>query len=190
MGGPDSRGKGYPVIFHETKLKGAFIVELDKKDDERGFFARVFCRDEFAAHGLCPQVLQASIAYNHKTGTLRGMHYQCAPASEPKFIRCVGGAVWDVIVDLRPESPTYLQHIGVELSAANRRGIYVPPLFAHGNQALTDGAELLYLIGELYSPDYQRGLRFDDPALGIQWPLPVTVINERDRTWPLLETAC
>lgn len=177
------------MIFHETKLKGAFIVDLDKKEDERGFFARAFCQEEFETNGLCPRVVQASLAYNHKKGTLRGMHYQVAPASEPKFIRCVGGAVWDVIVDLRPQSPTYLEHIGVELSAENRCAIYVPTMFAHGNQALTDGAELLYLIGEFYVPDCQRGLRFDDPALGIKWPLPVTVISDRDKCWPLLSAA-
>jgi dTDP-4-dehydrorhamnose 3,5-epimerase len=177
------------VIFHETKLKGAFVVDLDRKEDDRGFFARAFCQEEFEANGLCPQVVQASLSYNHKKGTLRGMHYQVAPATEPKFIRCVGGAVWDVIVDLRPQSPTYLEHVGVELSAENRRAIYVPAMFAHGNQALTDSAELLYLIGEFYVPDCQRGLRFDDPALGIKWPLPVTVISDRDKSWPLLNAA-
>jgi len=177
------------LIFSETRLKGAFIVDLDIKGDERGFFARAFCREEFAAHGLCPDVMQASISYNNKKGTLRGMHYQSAPHSEPKFVRCIGGAVWDVIVDLRPESPTYLQHVAVELSADNRRAVYVPPLFAHGTQALTDGTELLYLIGQFYVPESQTGLRFDDPALSIDWPLPPTALNERDRNWPLLNTA-
>ncbi|MEO5714569.1 MAG: dTDP-4-dehydrorhamnose 3,5-epimerase [Luteolibacter sp.] len=177
------------MIFHETKLKGAFIVELDRKEDERGFFARAFCAQEFEEHGICPRVVQANISYNHKKGTLRGMHYQLPPASEPKFIRCISGAVWDVIIDMRPDSPTYLEHLGVELSVENRRAIYVPDMFAHGNQALTDGAELLYLMGEYYTPGCATGLRYDDPAFGIEWPLPVTVINDNDRAWPLMEVA-
>lgn len=175
------------MIFHETKLKGAFIVDLDKKDDDRGFFARAFCSREFEEHGLRPQVVQANMSYNHKKGTVRGMHYQVSPASEPKFIRCISGAIWDVIIDMRPDSPTYLQHIGVELSAENRRAIYVPDMFAHGNQALTDGAELLYLVGEFYTAGCERGVRFDDPVIGIEWPLPVTVISEKDQSWPLLD---
>ena len=177
------------MIFHETKLKGAFIVELDKKEDDRGFFARAFCAREFGEQGLRPQVAQANMSYNQKKGTVRGMHYQVPPASEPKFIRCISGAIWDVIIDMRPDSPTYLQHIGVELSADNRRAIYVPDMFAHGNQALTDGAELLYLVGEFYTPGCERGVRFDDPAIGIEWPLPVTVVSDKDRAWPLLETS-
>jgi dTDP-4-dehydrorhamnose 3,5-epimerase len=176
------------MIFHETKLKGAFIVELDGIEDDRGFFARVYCAREFEERGLRPQVVQANISYNHRKGTLRGMHYQTAPASEPKLIRCISGAIWDVIIDMRPDSPTYLEHLGVELSAENRRAIYVPDMFAHGNQALTDGAELLYLVGEFYTPGCERGVRHDDPAVGIDWPLPVTVISEKDRSWPLLET--
>ena len=114
------------------------------------------------------------------------MHYQAPPVSEPKFIRCIRGAVWDVIIDMRPGSPSYLQHLGVELSEENGRAIYVPDLFAHGNQALTDGAELLYLMGGFYTPGHERGVRFDDPAIGIEWPLPVSVIDEKDRDWPLL----
>ncbi|MEO7099858.1 MAG: dTDP-4-dehydrorhamnose 3,5-epimerase [Luteolibacter sp.] len=175
------------MIFQETKLKGAFIVELDKHEDERGFFARAFCAREFEEHGLCTQMVQANLSFSQKKGTLRGLHYQVPPASEPKFIRCISGAVWDVIVDMRPESPTYLEHIGVELSAENRRAIYVPDMFAHGNQALTDNAELLYLMGEYFTPGCARGLRYDDPALGIQWPQPVSVILEKDLAWPLLD---
>lgn len=174
------------MIFHETKLKGAYIVELDKKEDDRGFFARAFCSKEFAEHDMQPKVVQANMSYNKKKGTLRGMHYQVAPATEPKFIRCISGAIWDVIVDMRPESPTYLEHIGVELSASNRLAIYVPDMFAHGNQALTDDAELLYLVGEYYTPGYERGVRYNDPVLGIKWPLPVSVITEKDANWPLL----
>lgn len=176
------------MFFVETKLMGAFIVELDKKDDDRGFFARAYCAREFEQHGLRPQVVQANMSYNHKRGTVRGMHYQVPPASEPKFIRCIRGAIWDVIIDMRPGSPTYLQHIGVELSADNRRAIYVPDMFAHGNQALTDGAELLYLVGEFYTPGCERGVRYDDPEISIEWPIPVTVISDKDASWPLLET--
>ena len=171
------------MIFHETKLNGAFIVDLDMKDDDRGFFARAFCAQEFEVLGLRPQVMQANLSYNHSKGTVRGMHYQVSPASEPKFIRCIRGAIWDVIIDMRPESPTYLEHIGVELSAENRRAIYVPDMFAHGNQALTDGAELLYLVGEFYTPGCERGVRYNDPSIGIEWPLPVSVISEKDASW-------
>lgn len=175
------------MIFQETKLKGAFIVDLDRNEDERGFFARAFCAREFEEHELCPRMVQANLSYSETKGTLRGMHYQVAPASEPKFIRCVRGAVWDVIIDLRPDSPTYLEHVGVELSADNRRAIYVPDMFAHGNQSLTDGSELLYLMGEYFTPGCARGLRYDDPAFGIEWPLPVSVILEKDRSWPLFD---
>ena len=175
------------MIFQPTKLAGAFIVELDKKEDVRGFFARAFCAGQLRQYGVEFQAVQANISHNHKKGTLRGMHYQGPPVSEPKFIRCIRGAVWDVIIDMRPGSATYLQHIGVELSADNGRAIYVPDLFAHGNQALTDGAELFYLMGGIYTPGFERGVRFDDPAIGIDWPLPVSVIGDRDRNWPLLE---
>jgi dTDP-4-dehydrorhamnose 3,5-epimerase len=175
------------MIFQETKLKGAFIVELDKREDMRGFFARAFCTREFETHGLHTRIVQANLSYSARQGTLRGMHYQVPPASEPKFIRCVRGRIWDVIIDMRPESPTYLQHIGLELSAENRRALYVPDMFAHGNQALTDDVELFYLVGEFYTPGCEHGVRFDDPALGIEWPLPVTVITDKDKNWPLLE---
>ena len=177
------------MIFHETKLKGAFIVELDKKEDHRGFFARAFCAEEFEQYGLCSDVAQANISYNSKKGTLRGMHYQVPPASEPKFIRCISGAIWDVIIDLRPASPTYLQHVAIELRASNRKALYVPDMFAHGHQALTDDAELFYLVGESYTPGCERGLRYDDPVLDIEWPLPVTAISDKDRMWPLVHEA-
>jgi len=175
------------MIFRETELAGAFVVELDKKPDDRGFFSRAFCSREFAEHGLKSQVVQANLSYNHTKGTVRGMHYQVTPATEPKFIRCIRGAIWDVIIDMRPESPTYLQHIGIELSADNRTALYVPDMFAHGNQALTDGAELLYLVGEFYTPGYERGVRYNDPAIGIEWPIPVTIISDKDASWPLLD---
>jgi dTDP-4-dehydrorhamnose 3,5-epimerase len=177
------------MIFHETKLKGAFIVEMEPREDHRGYFARAFCANEFAAHGIQPRVVQANMSGTRAQGTIRGMHYQLPPASEPKFIRCVRGAIYDVIIDMRPESPTYLQHIGVELTAENRRAIYVPDLFAHGHQALVDDVEIFYLVGEFYTPGCERGVRHDDPAVGIQWPLPVTVVSEKDMAWPWLDRA-
>ena len=175
------------MIVHETKLAGAFIVELDRRTDLRGFFARSFCAAEFREHGIDFTPAQANISHSTLKGTLRGMHYQSAPVSETKFIRCIRGAVWDVIIDMRPESSTYRQHLGVELSADNGRAIYVPDNFAHGNQALTDDAELFYLMGGPYTPGHERAVRFDDPAIGIEWPLPVTVIDQKDSNWPLLD---
>lgn len=176
------------MIFHETKLAGAYIVELDRKQDDRGFFARAFCEKELLDHGVEFRAVQANISRSAKKGTLRGMHYQGEPVSEPKFIRCIRGAVWDVIIDMRPGSPTYLQHIGVELSADNGRALYVPDRFAHGNQALADDTELLYLMGGTYTPGYEKGVRYDDLAIGIDWPVPVTVVDQKDRNWPLLGT--
>jgi dTDP-4-dehydrorhamnose 3,5-epimerase len=175
------------MIFTETKLKGAFIVDVELKPDDRGAFARAFCAHEFEAQGLKSTVAQCNLSFNHKAGTLRGMHYQIAPACETKFIRCIKGAIYDVIVDLRPESPTYLQHIGVELTAENRRGLYIPEMFAHGYQALTDGAEVIYQVGEFYTPGCERGFRYDDPAFRLEWPLPVSVISEKDASWPRFE---
>lgn len=174
------------MIFTETDLPGAFMIDLEEKPDERGFFARTFCREEFAAHGLEPDVAQCNVSTNHRAGTLRGMHYQVEPAAETKLIRCTQGAIYDVIIDMRPASPTYLSHVGVELTAANHRALYVPGLFAHGYQTLTDGAEVSYQVGERYTPGHERGLRHDDPAFGIDWPLPVSVISEKDASWPLL----
>ncbi len=176
------------MIFHPTKLAGAFIVDLDRKEDERGYFARAFCTGEFLRHGLPFHVVQANLSHSHLKGTLRGMHYQGLPDCEAKFIRCIRGAVWDVIVDMRPGSPTFLQHLGLELSADNGRAIYVPEMFAHGHQTLTDDAELFYLMGAAYSPDCARGIPYDDPALGIEWPLPVTHVSEADRLWPPTES--
>jgi dTDP-4-dehydrorhamnose 3,5-epimerase len=174
------------VIFTETELPGAFVLDLEEKPDERGFFARTFCRTEFEAHGLKPDVAQCNISTNHLAGTLRGMHYQVEPATETKLIRCTSGAILDVIIDVRPGSPTFGRHIAVELTAANHRALYVPGMFAHGYQTLTDGAEVSYQVGEFYTPGYERGLRHDDPAFGIEWPLPVSVISEKDASWPLL----
>jgi dTDP-4-dehydrorhamnose 3,5-epimerase len=176
------------MIFTETKLKGAFIIDLDLRHDDRGAFARTFCAQEFEAHGLKPTVAQCNLSFNHKAGTLRGMHYQTAPACETKLVRCTKGAIYDVIIDMRPDSETYLQHIGVELTADNRRSLYIPEMFAHGYQALTDGAEVVYQVGEFYTPGYERGLRHNDPKFAIEWPIPVTVISEKDAAWALFES--
>lgn len=173
--------------FVPTPIAGVAVLELEERRDERGFFARSFCQDEFTAHGLQPDVLQCNLSYNVQAGTLRGMHYQLAPATEAKLVRCISGAIVDIIVDLRPGSPTFRQHVAVELSAANRRSLYVPPMFAHGFQTLVDHTEVLYQVSERYTPGQERGLRYDDPALGLTWPLPVTAISEKDAGWPLLE---
>ena len=174
------------MIFVETKLAGAFIVELERREDSRGFFARAFCQQEFAAHGLKPLIAQANIAFNKKTGTLRGMHFQFPPAAESKLVRCTRGAILDIIVDLRPESPTYLEHVAVELNADDHRALYVPERFAHGYQALEDGTETSYQVGEFYTPGAEGGLRYDDPGLRLTWPLPVTEISAKDAGWKLL----
>lgn len=176
------------MIFTETKLKGAFIIDLELRADDRGAFARTFCMKEFEEHGLKPTVAQCNLSFNYKAGTLRGMHYQTPPAAETKLVRCTKGGIYDVIIDMRPDSPTYMQHIGVELTADNRRALYVPELFAHGYQALTDGAEVVYQVGEFYTPGYERGIRYDDPAFGIEWPMPITVISEKDAAWTPFET--
>jgi dTDP-4-dehydrorhamnose 3,5-epimerase len=169
-----------------TALAGATIVDLELREDDRGFFARTFCREEFATAGLEPLVEQCNLSYNHRAGTLRGMHYQLAPAEEAKLVRCTRSAIVDVIVDMRPESATYLQHVAVELTADNRRALYVPPMFAHGYLTLADGAEVVYQVSQAYMPGAEAGLRYDDPALGIGWPVPVTVISPKDAAWPLL----
>ena len=175
------------MIFTETPLAGAFVIELELREDERGFFARTFCANEFAEHGLQPVVAQANLSFNHTRGTLRGMHYQVAPAEEAKLVRCTAGAIYDVIVDMRPESPTHRSHFGVELSARNHKALYVPERFAHGFQTLADESEVIYEVSEFYAPGHEAGLNHDDPALGIEWPLPVSVISEKDRAWPPLE---
>jgi dTDP-4-dehydrorhamnose 3,5-epimerase len=175
------------VVFTETTLEGAYVVELERLEDERGFFARTFCAREFEAMGLNPTVAQANVSFNRHKGTLRGMHYQAPPAAETKLVRCIRGAIYDVIVDLRPDSPTYLWHYGVEMNAENRKAIYVPDLFAHGFQTLEDDVEVTYEMGEFYTPNAKRGLRYDDPAVGIEWPLEVSEISDEDRSWRLLE---
>lgn len=175
------------MIYTETPLAGAWVLELEQRVDPRGFFARTFDAKEAEAHGLRPAVAQCNLSYNHKKGTLRGMHMQIAPATEPKLVRCTAGAIYDVVVDMRPESPTYMQHFGIELTADNRKQLYVPDMFAHGYLTLTDGAEVAYQVGEFYSPGFERGLRHDDPALGIEWPVAVEVISDKDAAWPLLD---
>lgn len=175
------------MIFTETKLKGAFILDLERREDNRGFFARAFCQKEFEQHGLKPVIAQANVAFNKRKGTLRGMHFQFPPAAETKLVRATRGAILDIIVDLRPESPTYLQHVAVELSADNGRSLYVPERFAHGYQALEDGTETSYMVGEFYTPGAEGGLSPTDPRLGLKWPLPTTEISDKDRAWKLLE---
>ena len=177
------------MIISTTPLQGPAIIDLELKQDERGFFARSFDRESFAAAGLEPVVEQCNVSFNHRAGTLRGMHFQVAPATEAKLVRCTAGAVLDIIVDVREGSPTYLQHVAVELSAENRRSLYVPPMFAHGYQTLVDGAELTYQVSEAYTPGTERGLRHDDPALGLSWPLAVSTISGKDASWPLLVQA-
>jgi len=175
------------MIFAETTLAGAFVIELEPHGDERGFFARAFCRREFAEHGLNPEIVQANVAFNRERGTLRGMHFQYPPAAETKLVRCTRGAILDIIVDLRPESPTYLEHVAVELTDENRLALYVPERFAHGYQVLADETETSYQVGEFYTPEAEGGLRHDDPRLGLSWPLPVTAISDKDRAWALLD---
>lgn len=174
------------MIFHATPLSGAYLIDLDPHTDERGFFARSFCVDEFEEHGLHPVVAQQNIGWTERRGTIRGMHFQTPGGAETKVVRCTRGAIHDVIVDLRGEPAGGFPTYAVELSEANRRSLYVPAGFAHGYQSLTDDSEVSYLMGEAYRPETQRGLRYDDPALDIQWPLPVTVISEKDQNWPLL----
>jgi dTDP-4-dehydrorhamnose 3,5-epimerase len=173
--------------FLPTKLEGAFVIEAEPAEDSRGLFARTFCAREFEKHGLATAFVQCSTSFSVRRGTLRGLHYQRPPACEAKLVRCVAGALYDVIVDLRPASPTYLQHVGVELTARNRRSIYVPEMFAHGFQTLEDDTEVLYQISEYYAPDKATGLRFDDPRLGIHWPLPVSSMSDKDQNWALLD---
>ncbi len=175
------------MIFSETKLKGAFILDLERREDLRGFFARAFCQNEFKAHGLKPIIAQANIASNKTKGTIRGMHFQYPPAAETKLVRCTRGAILDIIVDLRPESATYLQHVSVELSEENQRALYVPERFAHGYQTLRDSTDTSYQVGEFYTPEAEGGLMYNDPRLGLDWPMAVTVMSEKDQKFLLLD---
>jgi len=175
------------MIFTESPLPGAYVVELERLTDERGFFARSYCADEFAARGLGPELRQCSVSYNARKATLRGMHYQGAPHEEHKLVRCTAGAIFDVIVDIRLSSPTYRRWFGAELSFANRRSMFIPPGFAHGFMSLTDDAEVYYMISVPHAPQSGRGFRWNDPAFAIEWPLPPAVISARDAAYPLLD---
>jgi dTDP-4-dehydrorhamnose 3,5-epimerase len=171
--------------FDPTRLKGSFVIEPEPREDERGFFARVWCEREFKAHGLNSGLVQANLSYNRYRGTLRGLHYQVPPYAEAKLVRCVRGAIYDVIVDLRPESTTYLQWLGVTLTAANRQMLYVPEGFAHGFQTLEDHTEVFYQVTQFYTPGAERGARWDDPRFGIAWPAAENrVISTKDQEWP------
>jgi dTDP-4-dehydrorhamnose 3,5-epimerase len=175
------------MIISKTHIADVAIIDLELREDDRGFFARTFDVAEFEAAGLNPAVEQCNASFNHRAGTLRGMHYQLAYAPEVKLVRCIRGAIVDKIVDMRPESETYLQHVSVELTAENRRALYVPAMFAHGYQTLVDGTEVTYQVTGKYTPEAERGQRWSDPALKLEWPLEVTTISAKDAGWALLE---
>jgi dTDP-4-dehydrorhamnose 3,5-epimerase len=169
------------MLFTPTKLKGAFAIAVERREDERGFFARTWCQQEFEQQELDVNLAQCSISFNHKKATLRGMHLQMPPRAETKLVRCTQGAIYDVIIDLRQDSETYLQWFGIELTAENRQALYIPKGFAHGFQTLEDNTEVFYQISEFYAPECSRGLRWNDPVFNIVWPEPVSVISARDR---------
>lgn len=172
------------MIFSETKVEGAYVVELEPRADARGFFARAWCQKEFGARGLTARVAQINVSHNVRKGTLRGMHYQMDPHGEAKIVSCTKGAIYDVVLDLRADSPTYLEWAAAELTAENHRMLFIPEGCAHGFQTLADDTQLLYLMSEFYAPEHARGVRYDDPAFGIRWPLAVEMISDADRTWP------
>ena len=171
------------MLFRETELPGAFVIELQKHEDERGFFARSWCQKEFEARGLNPRTVQCNVSFNKLKGTLRGMHYQVPPCAEAKLVRCTRGAICDVIIDLRRESVTYKQHVSEVLSSDNYKALFIPEGFAHGFQTLEDNSEVFYQMSTFYSLEHQRGLRYNDPVFGINWPLVATVISDRDRSY-------
>jgi dTDP-4-dehydrorhamnose 3,5-epimerase len=175
--------------FYNTPLEGARLIELEKRGDDRGFFARYFCEREFAANGLETRFVQINNSLSAKKGTLRGLHYQLPPAAEVKMVRCVRGALWDAIVDLRPDSPTFKQAFGADLTAENRLMMYVPRGFAHAILTLTEDVEAIYLVSAFYGPEQERGLRWNDPAIGIDWPIEPTEISAKDAKWPDLDAA-
>ncbi|MEH2535987.1 dTDP-4-dehydrorhamnose 3,5-epimerase [Bradyrhizobium sp. AZCC 1588] len=183
---PHSRTEGPRLKFIETGFPGLFVVDINPVTDVRGFFARSFCVREFEKYGLDPAVAQCNISFNENAGTLRGLHYQAAPFEEAKLVRCTVGAIHDVVVDLRRESPRFLQSYAVELTAENRRMIFVPKGFAHGFQTLSDRSEVFYMMSEFYHPESARGLRWNDPALAIRWPLENPIMSEKDQAYPLL----
>jgi dTDP-4-dehydrorhamnose 3,5-epimerase len=173
------------MTFEETRLSGAFVIDLERREDGRGFFARTWCANELGEHGLNTRLVQANMSWNPREGTLRGMHFQHPPHAEAKVVRCTHGAIHDVIIDLRPESPTYKQWIGVDLTAENRRALYVPEGFAHGFQTLVPDCEVHYLVTEFYTPESEGGVRWNDPAFAIQWPDPDNAfLSDKDAAWP------
>ncbi len=172
------------MIFKETKLKGAYVIDIEKLNDERGFFARAWCQKEFIDNGLESNLAQVNVSYNKVKGTLRGMHYQMSPYQEVKIVRCTKGAIYDVIIDLRAESPTFKKWIGVELTSDNYRLLYVPEDFGHGFQTLVDNTEITYQVSQFYSPGAERGIRWNDPVLEIDWPLKPSMISDKDKNWP------
>lgn len=175
--------------FTPVNLAGAYVVEIEPHHDDRGFFARSWCTQEFIVHGLDSRLAQCNVSFNRKRGTLRGMHFQAAPHGEAKLVRCTRGTIHDVIVDLRPHSPTFRQWQGFELSATNHRALYIPEDFAHGFQTLEDDCEVFYQMSNAYTPSASRGLRWDDPALAISWPVTEPVLSDRDRSYALLDHA-
>jgi dTDP-4-dehydrorhamnose 3,5-epimerase len=172
------------MIFTPTKLAGAFLIQLERKEDARGSFARAWCQREFEAQGLASNIAQMNLSHTLLRGTIRGLHYQAQPCAETKLVSCLRGALYDVIVDLRPQSSTYKKWMAVELTAAEHRMLYVPEGFAHGFQSLEDNTELLYLVSQFYSPGHERGIRYNDPAFAIHWPLDVLSLSDKDRQWP------
>lgn len=172
------------MIFNETRLKGAFLIDIKKIEDDRGFFGRAWCQREFEEAGINPDIFQINTSLTHKKGTIRGMHYQIDPHQEGKLIRCTRGRIFDVMIDLRPESPTFMQWLGHELSEDNYRMVYVPEHFAHGFVTLVDHCEVYYPVTEFYTPGSERGIRYDDPAFNIEWPVEIEVVSEKDLNHP------
>lgn len=177
------------MIFTELPIAGAYAIDVERRTDERGYFGRLWCRDEFAAHGIAVDMVQASVSHNEVAGTLRGMHFTWPPSMEGKLVRCARGRILDVMLDLRPDSPTFLRHVAVELDARAYNAVYIPPGAAHGFQTLVDASDVVYMMTEAYRPELADGVRYDDVAFGIRWPLPVTRIAERDATYPDFDSA-
>ncbi|WP_291571673.1 dTDP-4-dehydrorhamnose 3,5-epimerase [Clostridium sp. UBA4548] len=171
------------MIFKETKLKGAYIIEIEPIEDERGFFARSWCKEEFESIGLNPNLKQCNISYNKHKGTIRGMHFQTAPYEEAKLVRCIRGAIYDVIIDLREHSETFMKWIGVEITAENRKALYIPEGFAHGFQTIEENSEVFYQMSESYHAEHAAGIKWNDTTFGIEWPLPIISISDKDNSF-------
>ncbi len=171
------------MLFTETIIPGVFVIELEKREDARGYFARAWCQKEFAAQGL-PKFVQTNMSLCRQKGTIRGLHYQVAPHGEAKYMRCIAGAIFDVVVDIRPASPSYMKWFGIELTAANKKAIFVPEGLPHAYQALTDDAEVIYSASCFYTPGAERGLRWNDPAFSIEWPIREAIVSDKDAKWP------